>query len=199
MEIPKNIKDQIWEYCRLNDVTDLNTFMLKCLQQGFNIEKYGLTPFSTEQKKPEIIEKEVIKEIPVEVIKEVEKIVEVEKIIEVPIEKIVEVTTTDNELIDKLQKEIKELAEKKTQLELQLKKERQKLTELSNFGDETMVNLKQKIENLEIELELEKNRHYERPKKEIPTEDKPKKNGAGNVISWVSKSERDDENDIYGE
>lgn len=199
MEIPKNIKDQIWEYSRLNDITDLNTFMLKCLQQGFNIEKYGLTPFSTEQKKPEIIEKEVIKEIPVEVIKEVEKIVEVEKIIEVPIEKIVEVTTTDNELIDKLQKEIKELAEKKTQLELQLKKERQKLTELSNFGDETMVNLKQKIENLEIELELEKNRHYERPKKEIPTEDKPKKNGAGNVISWVSKSERDDENDIYGE
>lgn len=199
MEIPKNIKDQIWEYCRLNDVTDLNTFMLKCLQQGFNIEKYGLTPFPTEQKKPEIIEKEVIKEILVEVIKEVEKIVEVEKIIEVPIEKIVEVTITDNELIDKLQKEIKDLVEKKTQLELQLKKERQKLTELSNFGDETMVNLKQKIENLEIELELEKNRHYERPEKEIPTEDRPKKNGVGNVISWVSKSERDDENDIYGE
>ena len=56
MEIPKNLKDEIWEYCRLNDITDLNAFMLKSLQQGFNIEKYGTTPFKIGGD-PEIIEK----------------------------------------------------------------------------------------------------------------------------------------------
>ena len=55
MEIPKNLKDEIWEYCKLNDITDLNAFMLKSLQQGFNIEKYGPTPFTVGGKEPEVM------------------------------------------------------------------------------------------------------------------------------------------------
>lgn len=251
MEIPKNIKDEIWEYCRLNDITDLNAFMVKMLKQGYNIEKYGPTPFTVGGSTPEIIEKEVIKEVekivekevikevPVEVIKEVEKIVEKEVPVEVIKEK--EVYITDDEEVIKLTKElesvkknekvhlsglhekVKELKEKDVKIEtlnrknsdlssdiLQLKEkidslideleiEKGKVEELSNTDGNVIKSLNQQIKNLKIELELEKNRHYERPKKERPKEDKPNRSGLGNVISWISKSERDDEKDLYGE
>ena len=109
MEIPKKLKDEFWEYCRLNNITDIDSFMLKSLQQGFNIEKYGTEPFKIGGE-PEIIEKEIVKVITatteVEVVREVP--VEIEVIKEV--EKIVEVTVTDNELIDKLNKEKEELS-----------------------------------------------------------------------------------------
>ncbi len=42
MELPKDLKDKIWNYCRLNDITDLNGFMIKTLKKGFDIEVYGL-------------------------------------------------------------------------------------------------------------------------------------------------------------
>jgi len=193
MKIPKKLKDEVWEYCRLNDVTDIDSFMLKSLQQGFNIEKYGPTPFTIGGKEPEVIEKEVIKVITatteVEVVREVP--VEIEVIKEV--EKIVEVTVTDNELIDKLNQEKEELSDKLTDLEKKLEKEKEKVEELSNSDAGIIKSLKQKIENLKIEVELEKNRNYERPKKEKPKEDASQKRGLNNIIKWVSKK------DLYGD
>jgi len=193
MKIPKKLKDEVWEYCRLNDVTDIDSFMLKSLQQGFNIEKYGPTPFTIGGKEPEVIEKEVIKVITatteVEVVREVP--VELEVIKEV--EKIVEVTVTDNELIDKLNQEKEELSDKLTDLEKKLEKEKEKVEELSNSDAGIIKSLKQKIENLKIEVELEKNRNYERPKKEKPKEDASQKRGLNNIIKWVSKK------DLYGD
>lgn len=247
MEIPKQLKDEIWEYCRLNDITDLNAFMLKCLQSGYNIEKYGPTPFNMKTKEPQVIEKEVIKEV--EIIKEVpvEKLVEVEVIKEV--EKIIEkeVFVTDDEVVNKLQQELDdykatnknnneeitilneqifdvgeknkdlnqkitdlnknilqlnseltELGEKTTELETKYEEEKKKTKELENSDQGIIKKLNQKIQNLEIELELEKNRHYQAPEKEKPKYDKPKRGGLGNIISWVSKTERDEE-DLYGE
>lgn len=192
MKIPKKLKDEIWEYCRLNDITDIDAFILKSTQQGFNIEKYGTTPFKIGGE-PEVIEKEVIKVITatteVEIIKEVP--IEIEVIKEV--EKIVEVTVADNELIDKLTKEKNLLSEKTKQLEEDLKKEIEKVDELSNSDAGAIKKLNQKIENLKIELELEKNRNYERPKNEKPKEEKTKKNSLNNIIKWVSKK------DIYGD
>lgn len=193
MKIPKKLKDEVWEYCRLNDVTDIDSFMLKSLQQGFNIEKYGPTPFTVGGKEPEVIEKEVVKVITatteVEVVREVP--VEIEVIKEV--EKIVEVTVTDNELIDKLNQEKEELSDKLTDLEKKLKKEKEKVEELSNSDAGIIKSLKQEIENLKIEVELEKNRNYERPKKEKPKEDASQKRGLNNIIKWVSKK------DLYGD
>jgi len=193
MEIPKKLKDEIWEYCRLNNITDIDSFMLKSLQQGFNIEKYGPTPFTIGGKEPEVIEKEVVKVITatteVEVVREVP--VEIEVIKEV--EKIVEVTVTDNELIDKLNQEKEELSDKLTDLEKKLEKEKEKVEELSNSDAGIIKSLKQKIENLKIEVELEKNRNYERPKKEKPKEDASQKRGLNNIIKWVSKK------DLYGD
>ena len=192
MEIPRKLKDEIWEYCRLNDITDIDAFILKSTQQGFNIEKYGTTPFKIGGE-PEVIEKEVVKVITatteVEIIKEVP--IEIEVIKEV--EKIVEVTVTDNELIDKLNEEKDGLLEKTKQLEEDLKKEIEKVDELSNSDAGAIKKLNQKIENLKIELELEKNRNYERPKNEKPKEEKTKKNSLNNIIKWVSKK------DIYGD
>lgn len=108
MEIPKKLKDEIWEYCRMNDIPNIDEFIIKMVQQGYTVEKFGATPVGT----GEITEVEKI----VEVIKEVpvEKIVEVVK--EVPVEKVVEkeIYITDDE-------EVKELTEKISQLEQKIR------------------------------------------------------------------------------
>ena len=71
MEIPKNLKDEIWDYCRVNNISNIDEFTIKLVRQGFTVEKFGATPST------KIIEKEVerivevIKEVKVEVIKEV--------------------------------------------------------------------------------------------------------------------------------
>ena len=93
MEVNKELNDEIWNYCRANNITNIDEFMLKCLKQGFTSEKFGATPTTKEK----IVEKEV------------------EKIVEVPIEKIVEVFVekevfiTDNKEMKKLTKEIDKL------------------------------------------------------------------------------------------
>ena len=89
MEIHKQLKDEIWEYCRLNDILNIDEFTLKLIKQGFTVEKYGATPVANEK----IIEKIVEKIVEVKV--------EVERIVEVP------VTMVDNELADKLKEQIK--------------------------------------------------------------------------------------------
>ena len=108
----QNQKD-LTDYCKLNDIEDVDKFFQQCFKQGFDIKKYGLLTENNErvveyiEKEVPIevikyVEKETIREVPIEVIKEIEKIVVVEKevpiemivevIKEVPIEKIVEIT-----------------------------------------------------------------------------------------------------------
>jgi predicted RNase H-like nuclease (RuvC/YqgF family) len=129
MEIPKKVKDEIWEYCRLNDIPNIDDFIQKMVVQGFNVEKFGATPF---QKEPEI--KEVIKEVEIPV----EKIVEVIK--EVPVEKIVEkeIYITDDE-------EVKNLSEKNSGLQQELTEERKKN---SNIKDQMEKKFQQDKDNL---------------------------------------------------
>ncbi len=90
MELPKELKDEIWDYCRANDITSIDEFTLKLIKQGFTIEKYGATPA------PRTVEKivEKIVEVPVEKI--------VEKLVEVPIQMI------DTELTQQLKDKILE-------------------------------------------------------------------------------------------
>jgi hypothetical protein len=187
MEIPKDLKDEVWEYCRLNDITDLNAFIIRMLRQGYSTEKYGPTPFKIggNSEKEVIVEKRV--EVPVEVIKEVEKIVEVpievireiikeipvEIIKEVPVDKIIEkeVYITDDEQVTELTKRIQELestpprvieiekeiiVEKEVPFEVIKEVIIEKIIEVDDPGK--VRKLEQEIENLKIELELEKNR-----------------------------------------
>ena len=118
MEIPKKLKDEIWEYCRVNDIPNIDEFIIKMVQQGYTVEKFGSTPLGTGEVKE--VEKivEVVKEVPVE------KIVEVVK--EVPVEKVIEkeVYITDDEQVNELsqkiqivEKENKVLKEKVSELE----------------------------------------------------------------------------------
>lgn len=110
---PKYNSD-ILDYCKLNNIDDVELFVSQCFKQGFDIKKYGLLgktlnegekDLKTSGEREKWVEKEVIVEkrveIPVEVIKEIEKIIEVpveiikevvvekEVIKEVPIEKVV--------------------------------------------------------------------------------------------------------------
>ena len=98
----KQIIKSLSEYCKLNNVEDVDGFIKKCFESGFNIEKYGLLgktlnegkkdlktdnegekdltdtrkTCGIEEKRAEIeVIREIRVEVPVEVIKEVEKIV----------------------------------------------------------------------------------------------------------------------------
>tara|TARA_S200002703_G_scaffold1341_5_gene2383 strand:- start:300 stop:839 length:540 start_codon:yes stop_codon:yes gene_type:complete len=103
MEIPKKLKNEIWEYCRMNDISNIDEFIIKMVRQGYTVEKFGATPVGA----GEITEVEKIVEKIIEV--PVEKIVE--KTIEVPVEKIVEkeVYITDDEQVNELSKKIQKV------------------------------------------------------------------------------------------
>jgi len=124
----KNNKE-IYDFCMVNGITDINKFIQDCFKQGFDIKKYGLLGETLNEGEKHLknednsgkmggihekwVEKGVISEkrveIPVEVIKEVEKIVEVIK--EVPVEKIVEkvVEVTKEIPVDRVVEVIKEV------------------------------------------------------------------------------------------
>jgi hypothetical protein len=90
------------EYCKLNNIEDVDKFITKCYTDGYNIQKYGLLGDDSEKIggiEEKQVEIEVIKEIRVEV--PVEVIKEVVKYVEVPVEIIKEV-----EVIQYIEKEV---------------------------------------------------------------------------------------------
>ena len=114
MEIPKELNNEIWDYCRANSIVAIDDFIIKLIKQGFTIEKFGATPQPREKVVEKIVEKVV--EVPVEKI--------IEKFIEVPVtveneevnnslkSKILEVETLNskvnelNQKVDSLGKEL---------------------------------------------------------------------------------------------
>lgn len=102
LTINKELYDDIKKFCNLNKIDDIDKFILKCLKQGVDIQRYGLLG-GIETIEEKIVEKEIIVEkrveVPVEVIKEVEKI------IEVPIE-IVKEIIVEKEVIKEIPVEI---------------------------------------------------------------------------------------------
>jgi len=173
VNVPQSLKDEIWDYCRLNSITNIDEFTINLLKQGYAVEKYGTSPIL-----PQIIEKEVEKIVEKIIEVPVEKIVE--RIIEVPVEKIIEKIITDDS-------QVKELLVKLETLESDLKLEKEKTTN-SELGK-----LYQKIQNLETLLAVEKNRNKVKIETENPFGDKQK-----NAINWVGKEDRN-KNNLYGE
>ena len=117
--------DEFLEYCRLNEIKDVEKLAKETFQRGFTILKYGETPYGIKGT-DKVVEKEIIKEVVVEKIVEVIKEVPVEKIVEVikevPIEivgdtqiitkeVIKEITVVDNTEIEKLREENNKLNE----------------------------------------------------------------------------------------
>ena len=103
MNLPSDLNDEIWNYCRLNAITNIDDFTLKLVKQGFTIEKYGAAPT------PRVVEKivEVVKEVPVEKI--VEKIVTNDEEVKQLHEQLTKLKEENKDLLDK----IKELKNKK--------------------------------------------------------------------------------------
>jgi hypothetical protein len=128
-------------YCEINGIENVDKLAKETFERGFSLLKYGETPTGNNTVKEKIIEvikevivekqlppeikyidREIIKEIPVEKIIEIVKevpieikgdtqIITKEIIKEVPVEKIVEVTNND---------EILKLTKKNSELELEL-------------------------------------------------------------------------------
>jgi len=161
MNLPKDLKDEIWEYCKVNDISGVDDFIISMVKQGFTSEKFGATPWDKpveikEVEVEKIIEKEVIKEVPVEVIKEIEKIVEKE------------VFVTDDEVVNKLQKELEEVSNTLKD-SISTFDEDRKLFSILNEQNEReikilnkqILDLVEKIKGLESELEIEQSKPKE--------------------------------------
>ena len=151
----KNTKE-IYDFCLLNKIMDIDGFINKCFKKGFNIEKYGLIGedsgktlndgekqlktdgIGEKQTEIEVI-REIRVEIPVEVIKYVDREVIKEIKVEVPVEKIVYVYDKkegDSEpiIVEKIVEVIKEVTvesnnDKSLMLQETLNKLRKELTE----------------------------------------------------------------------
>jgi hypothetical protein len=138
----KKIMQAVSAYCKLNNIEDIDGFIIKCFQSGFNIEKYGLLGKTLNEDKKDlktsdVEEKHLIKEVIVEKIVEVpvEVIKEFEKIVEVPVEVVKEIVVEKEvikevpfEVVKEIEKVItitnnKELEEKIFHLNEQIKEE----------------------------------------------------------------------------
>jgi hypothetical protein len=151
MEIPKNLKDEIWEYCRLNDISNIDEFIVKMVRQGYTVEKFGATPLGKTE------------------VKEVEKIVEV--IREVPVEKIIEKEVF---ITDDIQ--ITELTNKLTQLEEEKRIFSTKTTEIDTIREEFSTKTVEMENIFHYKLSLKDN-EIEKLKSELESEKKKTNNG----------------------
>jgi len=167
----KQNQKELNDYCKLNNIEDIDKFFQKCFKRGYDIERYGLIGDKTEkiieyvEKEIPIevikyVEKETIKEVPIEVIKEVEKIVEVIKEVpveqkifstnEVIVEKIVEVPVEVEKIVEKIvQVEVIKEVEKPNDKMGMLQETLMKLRREIGDKDKTITELNNKIEQLE--------------------------------------------------
>ena len=170
------------EYCKLNSIEDVDGFVKKCFDTGFNIEKYGLLGKTLNEgeknlKTGIVGEKQVLKEvivekrveIPVEVIKEVEKIVEVpvevikeiivekEIIKEVPVDKIVTIydNSSENELFGKIEQLEQNIFHLNEQIESERKIFSTKIEEMENNFQNTDNNKLQMLQKTITNLNVE--------------------------------------------
>ena len=178
----KEIKD-IQQFCNLNKIEDIPTFLHTCTWKGYEVEKFGLLGKmgGIQEKRVEIevirekrveipveVIKEVVKveyvEVPVEVIKEVqvEKVVIKEVVKEVPVETVVTKIeyisdkTGENELLLKIQQlesEKQEFSTKLTETEQKLQLFSTKTTEMENIFQDEKNELLLKMKQLENQPE----------------------------------------------
>jgi hypothetical protein len=126
-------------FCQLNDI-EITELVKKCFKVGYNIEKYGLLGKTSEEQVEvpveviKYVDREVIKEVPIEVVKYVDK----EIIKEIPVEKIVTIydKSDDSELLLKIQQlevENEKFSTKIQELEVENKKFSNKTQEMENI------------------------------------------------------------------
>jgi predicted RNase H-like nuclease (RuvC/YqgF family) len=139
MTIPKNIKDDINQYCKLNNIENVESFIIKVLKSGFDIEKYGLlndtTPKIIEKEIEKIVYRDIIKEVPVVEYVEVEIIKEIptEIIKEIPVENgVIKEVIVEKEVIIENKEKQKALESTIQKLRNELNEKNKKIVELEN-------------------------------------------------------------------
>jgi predicted RNase H-like nuclease (RuvC/YqgF family) len=155
--------EAVTQFCNLNNIENIDEFMYKCFQEGFNIRKYGLLGKTLNEgekylKTGGIEEKQVIKEVIVE------KVVIKEVPVEVVVEKIIKTVddTQVNELLLKIQQLEQEISTKTTEIGIIKQEFSTKTEERENIFQNTDNNklqmLQQTIQNLTSEVrDLKKN------------------------------------------
>jgi hypothetical protein len=157
--------DSITSYCNVNKIEDVDSFIKKCFESGYNIERYGLLEKTLNVDKKDLktgivgekqVEIEVIREIrvevPVEIIKEVEVIKEVivEKEVIKEVEKIVTITNNEEleekifQLNNDLESERKIFSTKTEEMENSFQKE---MSKKDKELDEVRRNLDEKLDD----------------------------------------------------
>jgi len=169
----KTILKSVSEYCKLNGIEDIDGFIKKCFDTGFNIEKYGLLGKTLNEGEKHLktgivgekqVEIEVIREIRVEV--PVEIIKEVEVIKEVPVEKVVTKVeyisdkSGENELIGKIEQLEQNIFHLNEQIESERKIFSTKTEEMENNFHYEISNKDKELDevrrNLDIKLDENK-------------------------------------------
>ena len=149
--------EAVTQFCNLNNIENIDEFMYKCFQEGFNIRKYGLLGKTLNEgekylKTGGIEEKQVIKEVIVE------KVVIKEVPVEVVVEKIIKTVddTQVNELLLKIQQLEQEISTKTTEIGIIKQEFSTKTEERENIFQNTDNNklqmLQQTIQNLTSEV-----------------------------------------------
>ncbi len=162
------------EYCKLNNIEDVDKFITKCYTEGFNIKKYGLLGDDSgktgivgeKQVEIEVI-REIRVEVPVEVIKEIEVIKEVIKEIQIETIKEVEVIKyVDREVIKEVRVDvpvpnIDKIGDKPEPIIIEkiveVIKEVEKIVEVEKSNDKTLL-LQETLQKLRKELSLKNTR-----------------------------------------
>jgi len=142
-------------YCSANNIEDIDDFIYKCFKQGFDIKKYGLLGKTLnegekhlktggiEEKQVEIeVIREIRVEVPVEVIKEVEKII---------------YTTDDtqvNELLLKIQQLEQEISTKTTEIGTIRQEFSTKTEEMENIFQNKMSKKDKELDELRRNLDI---------------------------------------------
>jgi ElaB/YqjD/DUF883 family membrane-anchored ribosome-binding protein len=158
----KETLGSVESFCKLNNIDDVDSFIKNVFQEGFNIKKYGLLGKTLnegekhlktggiEEKRVEIeVIREIRVEVPVEVIKEVEKIV-------TKIEYISD-KTGETELLLKIQQLEEEISTKTTEIGTIRQEFSTKTQEMENIFQNEMskkgLELDELRRNLDINLD----------------------------------------------
>lgn len=65
-QLPDKLKNDVIEYCKLNNIDDINSFIIKMIRQSLTIEMYGRNPEFIKPELPNIVIEEEVKPITIE-------------------------------------------------------------------------------------------------------------------------------------
>jgi hypothetical protein len=60
MELPNNLLKEITDYCVLNNIENVDEFIINLIKQGFTVAKYGLAPRNSKLIAPDLFETQPI-------------------------------------------------------------------------------------------------------------------------------------------